>query len=111
MQDRVRVLRLIEYSGSREAVERQIERSMKDGTHDRLNCWPNGAPKPTKPDCVVIKIATLGDFPEILERAEIENDPRSLEQIMLEDGRKALDILAERALQELPAEQLSPNDY
>jgi hypothetical protein len=58
--DKVRVLRLIEYSGSREAIEQQLTRSMKDGTHDHL------------------------------ERAEIEADPRSLEQIMLEDGKKVL---------------------
>jgi hypothetical protein len=91
--DRVRVLRLIEYSGSREAVERQITGSMKDGTHDRLNCGGSARAGHTysyADDCVTIKIATLGDFPEILERAEIENDPRSLEQMMIEDGRTAL---------------------
>jgi hypothetical protein len=86
MTDKVRVLRLIEYSGPREQVEVQLNRSMRDGTHGpgRFNTTD------PKREGVIIKIATLGDFPEILERAEIEADPRSLEQIMYEDGRQAL---------------------
>jgi hypothetical protein len=86
VSNRVRVLRLIEYSGPREQVEVQINRSMRDGTHGP------GRFTPTDPqrEGVTIKIATLGDVPEILERSEIENDPRGLNQIMREDGRKAL---------------------
>jgi hypothetical protein len=53
-QEQVRVLRVIEYTGPRDKVEDQIERSLH-GTK-RL---PNG---------VVIKGATLGDYPEILEQ-------------------------------------------
>lgn len=67
MSDKVRVLRLIEYSGPRDKVERQLEGSMKDGTHHK-GAWPgaNGFNQG-----VTIKIATLGDFPEVLERSPL----------------------------------------
>lgn len=58
-QDTVRVLRLIEYVGPRNKIEAQIEQSMRAGTH----AFPNG---------VTIRIATLGDFPEILERSDAD---------------------------------------
>jgi hypothetical protein len=66
VSDKVRVLRLIEYSGPRQQVEDQLNRSMRDGTHGpgRFNTTD------PKREGVTIKIATLGDFPELLERAE-----------------------------------------
>lgn len=51
-EDIVRVLRIIEYTGPRYAVEAQIERSLQ-GTKK----LPNG---------VVIRAATIGGYPEIL---------------------------------------------
>ena len=73
LSEKVRVLRLIEYSGSREAVERQLAKSMKNGTHEHLNCARNYRNDLSlMGDCVTIKIATVGDFPEILKRAEME---------------------------------------
>jgi len=55
-QDIVRVLRVIEYSGPRRDVEEQIEKSL------------HGQRKGVR-DCV-IKVATIGAFPEILETSE-----------------------------------------
>lgn len=62
MEDRVRVLRIIEYIGDRSEVERQIERSL----HGRvLHTYRNGIGPG-----VEIRAATLGEFPEILERGD-----------------------------------------
>lgn len=58
MGDIVRVLRIVEYTGERAAVEAQIERSLRLGTHKYL---PH----------VTIRIACVGDYPEILEGPEI----------------------------------------
>lgn len=54
-EDIVRVIRIIEYVGPRGKIENQIARSVH-GTKD----WGNG---------VRISAATIGEFPEILERA------------------------------------------
>lgn len=51
-EDIVRVLRIIEYTGPRSAVEAQIERSLQ-GTKK----LPNG---------LAIRVATIGGYPEIL---------------------------------------------
>ncbi len=58
MSDKVRVLRVIEYVGERELVEKQISKSLRDGTHSK---WTPG---------MSIKIATVGDFPEMFEKEE-----------------------------------------
>ncbi len=58
-QDNIRVLRVIEYSGPRAEVEKQLQLSQRDGTHEF-----------NKRNGVRVKIATIGDFPEILEKEE-----------------------------------------
>lgn len=60
-EDLVRVLRVIEYTGERAAVERQLKRSLPCGEHNYVH--------------VIIKVATLGTFPEILQRAEERAEP------------------------------------
>lgn len=58
MMDKVRVLRIIEYTGSREFVEAQLLNSVhgeRKGIGD-----------------VVIRAATIGLYPEILEQKEAE---------------------------------------
>ena len=59
--DIVRVLRIIEYSGPRDVVERQIERSLH-GTKEFGN-----------PPCR-ITAATLGTYPEILQQSEQKDE-------------------------------------
>jgi hypothetical protein len=54
-EDIVRVIRIIEYVGPRGKIETQIANSLH-GTKD----WGNG---------IRISAATIGEFPEILERA------------------------------------------
>lgn len=51
-QDLVRVLRIIEYTGPRKRVERQIQESL----HGTKNCGFG----------LVIRAATIGTYPEIL---------------------------------------------
>lgn len=60
--DRVRVLRLVEYEGPREWVERTVEKSIH-GTKDVFNGTGAGGP-------YYIRAVTLGSFPEILKAAE-----------------------------------------
>lgn len=57
-EDLVRILRVIEYSGPRYAVENQVKNSLQG--EKRLT---NG---------VVIRVATLGEFPEILNTSHLE---------------------------------------
>lgn len=54
MSDKVRVLRIIEYTGERAIVERTVSRSLH-GSHTFGG--------------ITIRAATLGEFPEILESA------------------------------------------
>jgi hypothetical protein len=56
-EDIIRVIRLIQYEGPRSKVEKQVSNSMHGGPKD----YGNG---------VKITITTLGDWPEIIERAE-----------------------------------------
>jgi hypothetical protein len=82
-EDRVRVLRIIEYTGPRSWVEGTIARSITERHSDGGVPWS-------------IRGATLGTFPEILERGvvpmleerlEEDPDPRPLateEEIMQE---------------------------
>lgn len=58
-QDRVRVLRLVEYEGPREWVEATVAKSLQ-GTKEMKS---NGQP-------AFIRTATLGSFPEILAPAK-----------------------------------------
>ncbi len=67
--DQVRVLRIIEYTGPRDLIEAHLEKSWlsKDAT-SRFG-GPNG-------DSCVIRGATLGLYPEILEaKSEVNKDP------------------------------------
>ena len=60
MKDIVRVLRVIEYVGSREWVETQVKGSLhgeRKGIGD-----------------VIIKAATIGTYPEILEQTNTETE-------------------------------------
>ena len=54
--DRVRVLRIIEYEGPRDAIERQVAESIH-GT--KKFTWRGGT--------VHIRVATIGNYPEVLE--------------------------------------------
>jgi hypothetical protein len=56
-QDTVRVLRIIEYTGPRDWVERQIELSIT-GTKKIES---------SKDQVCIIRVATIGTYPEILE--------------------------------------------
>ena len=59
-EDIIRVLRIIEYVGERSRVEKTIEESIH-GCRTLLN--------------LTIRVATIGEYPEILERSEKkEND-------------------------------------
>ena len=57
-EDRIRVLRVIEYEGDRAAVEYQITRSLHG---ERQATWPDKG-------TVTIRAATLGTYPEILQK-------------------------------------------
>lgn len=59
-EDNVRVLRLVEYVGPRSAVEEQVRRSI----HGERHLWLG------KGEGIVIRAVTLGEFPEIMSRAE-----------------------------------------
>ena len=55
MPDLVRVLRVLEYVGPRDVIEKQLAtRSLHNGTHH----FRHGQ--------LVVKVATVGDYPEIL---------------------------------------------
>lgn len=54
IEDRVRVTRVYVFEGPRKAMEDQIRRSLKDGTHQHGN------------NPVIMHVATIGNFPEIL---------------------------------------------
>lgn len=58
MSDQIRILRVIEYSGPREAVEEQVSKSI----HGVRIC--NG---------VAIKVATLDTFPEVIDSVPLAN--------------------------------------
>jgi hypothetical protein len=57
MKEKVRVLRIIEYTGDREAVEKIVSGSIH-GQRDVK--WPEGG--------VCIRVATIGEYPEILKK-------------------------------------------
>lgn len=56
--DIVRILRIVEYIGPREAIEKQIENSIHGTRRFDHRLGP-----------VTINAVTIGEFPEILERA------------------------------------------
>lgn len=62
-EDTVRVLRILEYTGSRTAVEKQIAGSVQG--EKTFGAWGG---------TVTIRAATLGTFPEILEPAKPATD-------------------------------------
>ena len=55
--DQIRILRVVEYSGPREAVESQVSNSIHG-----VRVVGNG---------VIIKAATIGTFPEVLDQANL----------------------------------------
>jgi hypothetical protein len=55
MEDTVRVLRVVEYIGDRSAVEEAVNKSL----HEERQCVG-----------YVVRAATLGNYPEILTKAE-----------------------------------------
>lgn len=55
-EDIVRVIRIIQYEGPRSKVEKQVANSLHGGPKD----WGSG---------VKITVATIGEWPEILNRA------------------------------------------
>lgn len=63
-QDRVRVLRVIEYVGDREAVERTVANSIHG---EKTVKYTDGV-------IVTIKAATIGTYPELLEVAQPEQE-------------------------------------
>lgn len=60
MSDIVRVLRIIEYVGEREAVEKNIATSITGTKIISKN--------------LTVNVATIGSYPEILKNKEEEND-------------------------------------
>lgn len=68
-QDIVRVLRVIEYTGDRAAVERQLKGSLANGEERTFPWYENGQ---NLGNCT-IRVATIGTFPEILKKAEDSN--------------------------------------
>jgi hypothetical protein len=66
MQQQIRILRVLEYSGDREAVEQMLRRSMnEEKTFEQYN------PETRKfLGKITIKAATLGIVPELLEKGE-----------------------------------------
>jgi hypothetical protein len=66
--DKVRVLRVIEYVGPRDVIEKQLRQSLQDGTHVKhyhgRDIVPSGAPGVP----YELRVATIGQFPEVLDR-------------------------------------------
>lgn len=61
MSDIIRVVRVYEFSGPRDVVERQINSSLQDGTYpstDRPGFYCRNG--------LTIRVATLGAFPEVI---------------------------------------------
>lgn len=61
--DIVRVLRIVEYVGPRDLIEKQIEQSI----HGTKNFGPRGLE-------ITIRAATIGGYPEILGQEEINGN-------------------------------------
>ena len=70
-QDRIRVLRLIEYEGPRDLVEKQVEKSLH-GT--RVGVQSKGG-------AVRITAITLGIYPEIIEPERAVEAPGEVDRI------------------------------
>lgn len=65
----VRVLRILEYTGPRGAVEKQVRQSI----HGEKKCLVNVSPGASH--WVMIRAATIGEFPEVLMRDEPVDEP------------------------------------
>lgn len=63
-QDIIRILRIVEYTGPREAVEMQVKRSL----HGEVSYPVSEKGFQRNLGTVTIRATTLGAFPEILER-------------------------------------------
>ncbi len=62
MEEIIRVVRVYEFTGPRSQVEEQVEHSLADGTHRR----PKAIAGNRGMRDLVIRVATLGKFPEIV---------------------------------------------
>lgn len=87
-EDRVRVIRILEYSGPRSWVEATIAQAITERHNDGGPAWS-------------IKGATLGSFPEILERAKVAAAP------VLEEDPDPRPLATEAQVMEAPAETLT----
>jgi hypothetical protein len=79
-QQRIRILRLIEYEGPRDLVEEQVRCSVH-GTRYGMRGKPLGN---LLTNAVRITATTLGNFPEIIEAARRTPDPILIEDLMRE---------------------------
>lgn len=68
MEDIVRVLRVLEYSGPRSAVEKQIKNSIHGEMRYTVRSGNFGEGR--RIGEVIIRAATVGTFPEILEQGD-----------------------------------------
>ena len=79
-EDRVRVLRLIEYEGPRAAVERQVENSIH-GTRTFHTSWGKRTPVDQPLGAIRITAVTLGQYPEVIEQAREIIDPSLIQEL------------------------------
>lgn len=77
-EDRVRVLRLIEYEGGREAVEQQLANSIH-GTRVFQASWHNGRSSGRGP--LRITAVTLGLYPDVVETGREVGEPRQVAEL------------------------------
>jgi hypothetical protein len=79
--DIVRVLRLVEYEGPRDLVEKQIENSIHGTRYGIVGRGLGGGwPRPA----VRITAVTLEEFPQVLEEARRVACPKELQQLKKE---------------------------
>lgn len=84
-QDRIRVLRLIEYEGPRDLVEEQVNKSVHGtrlGLHGKIR----------------ITVITLGTYPEIIEEARAVSAPAVVENLQAEIMRLQKELQSTRAI-------------
>ena len=103
-QDKIRVLRIIEYIGDREAVENQVTLSLHG--EKRITTTNRGV--------IIIKAATIGTYPEILEseskEVQIEELLNALEANIDQIPIDALSILRKLRPNILVIHKIEPLD-
>lgn len=85
-EDRVRVLRLVEYEGPRAAVERQVENSIH-GTRWFHRSWGKHTQVDEPLPGMRITAVTLGVYPEVVEAGREVADPRQVAEMRAEIER------------------------